>query len=78
MLIFIPVSVIVLVLVVEYWRQRAYRAEGRCNVCYGTETPICDVCGRCKDANCNAGCIYCRKGIQLGPFGSTEVRATSR
>lgn len=52
------------------WRdvrtERRNRADGRCGVCGGTSTPICDVCVRCLDTSCNGGCIFCRQDM---PFG---------
>jgi len=27
---------------------------------YCGHTPVCDVCGRCFDPRCNAGCVFCR------------------
>ena len=40
----------------------AIEAERGCKFC-GQE-PVCDVCGRCSNPNCNAGCTFCRRPPQ--------------
>lgn len=59
----IPVAVVV---VISILRDRQNRRLSRCEVCHGTAMPICEECCRCKNSECNGGCIYCRVDL---PFG---------
>ncbi|NIV32833.1 MAG: hypothetical protein GWN58_26325 [Anaerolineae bacterium] len=39
--------------------------EETCRFC--GSTPVCDICGRCYDSRCNAGCVFCRDYSQQQP-----------